>query len=62
MTKELKKLMKKNDFVLLRQRKHMVWEHKGTGGLVTTSTSPSCKGAIRNIQKDIKTVTGDCYV
>jgi predicted RNA binding protein YcfA (HicA-like mRNA interferase family) len=60
MTKELKKLMKKNDFTLIRQKKHLVWEHT-TGGLVTTSSTPSCKNALRNIMKDIKTVTGACY-
>jgi len=60
MTKELKKLMKKNEFTLIRQKRHLVWEHIN-GGLVTTSSTPSCQGAIRSIMKDIKSVTGVCY-
>ena len=60
MTKELKKLMKKNQFTLIRQKKHLVWQHI-TGGLVTTSSTPSCQNAIRNIRKDIKSVTGGCF-
>ena len=60
MTKELKKLMKKNKFTLIRQKKHLVWEHI-TGGLVTTSSTPSCQNALRNIKQDIKSVVGACY-
>ena len=62
MTKELKKLMKKNDFQLIRQKNHLVWEHKNIGCKVTTSVTPSCKFAIRNIMKDIKKEVGVCYV
>jgi hypothetical protein len=60
MPKELKKLMKKNHFEVIRMNKHIVWQHK-TGGKVTTSATPSCKNAIRNIMKDIKNVAGVCY-
>ena len=60
MPKELKKLMKKNHFEVIRMNKHIVWQHQN-GGKVTTSKTPSCKNAMRNIMKDIKTVTGVCY-
>ena len=60
MPKELKKLMKKNHFVILRMKNHVVWKHI-SGALVTTSKTPSCKHALKNIMKDIKNTTGVCY-
>ena len=60
MPKELKKLMKKNHFIILRMKNHIVWQHI-SGALVTTSKTPSCKHALKNIMKDIKNVTGHCY-
>ena len=61
MPKELKKLMKKNHFEILRNNKHIVWMHKIKGVKITTSSTPSSKNAIRAIQKDIKNVVGVCY-
>ena len=61
MPKDLKKLMKKNDFVVTRMNKHIVWKHKETGAIVTTSKTPSCKFALKNIMKDIKKEVGVVY-
>ena len=61
MPKELKKLMKKNHFSIIRQKKHIVWSHNVTGALVTTSSTPSNQNAIRMIMKDIKKEVGVCY-
>ena len=57
MPKELKKLMKRNDLKLIRQKGHAIWKHK-SGALITTSISPSCIHAIKNIKKDIKKTLG----
>ena len=56
MKKELSKLMKKNGFVLIRSNKHLIWEHEIIGKKITTSSSPSCKNAMKNIKKDINSV------
>lgn len=61
MPKEVKKLMKKNHFEIIRMKNHIVWQHTKLGVKVTTSKSPSCKNAIRNIMKDIKLMTGVVY-
>ena len=61
MTKELKKLMKKNDFEVIRNKKHIVWKHKENGALVTTSSTPSNKNAIKMIMKDIRKEVGVVY-
>lgn len=61
MKKELKKLMKKNNFDLLRKKNHLVWIHQITGKKVTTSATPSCQNAIKNIMRDIKHEVGICY-
>jgi len=60
MSKELKKLMKKNHFVIIRQNNKAVWKHI-SGAIVYTSLTPSCKRALKNIQKDIKHSTGVVY-
>ena len=60
MPKEIKKLMKKNHFTILRMKNHVVWIHI-SGAIVITSKSPSCKYAIKNIMKDIKKEVGICY-
>ena len=56
--KELKKLMKKNKFELIRQKNHLVWQHIEKKCKVTTSSSPSCKHALKNIMKDIQKEVG----
>jgi hypothetical protein len=61
MNKELKKLMKKNNFYLLREKKHLVWQHK-SGGIVTTSRTPSCHRAFKNIVKNITEITGGALI
>jgi len=53
--------MKKNDFEVIRNKKHIVWKHKGNGALVTTSSTPSNKNAIKMIMKDIKKEVGVVY-
>ena len=60
MTKELRKLMKKNSFSVIRQKNHIVWGHI-TGCKVVTSATPSCKHALKNIMKDIKKEVGVVY-
>lgn len=57
MNKELKKLMIKNNFRLLRKKKHFVWEHK-SGGIVVTSKTPSCHRAFMEIEKNITKIIG----
>ena len=57
MPKDLRKLMKKNNFLLMKQNGHLHWKHVN-GGKVTTSLTPSCRHAMQNIKKDIKNVTG----
>ena len=56
MIKDVKKLMKRNNFEIERQSKHIVWEHKFTSKKVVTSASPSRGNAINNIRQDIKSV------
>ena len=53
--------MKKNNFDLLRKKNHLVWIHQITGKKVTTSATPSCQNAIKNIMRDIKHEVGICY-
>ena len=59
MKKEIKKMMKKNDFILIRNGKHLVWEHEFTKAKVVTSASPSRGNAINNIRCDIRKVLRD---
>jgi len=54
MKKDIKKLMKKNNFEVERVRKHIVWRHKFTNKKVVTSVSPSCGRTTKNIRRDIK--------
>ena len=53
MGKEIKKLMKKNNYELVRSNKHLVWKHKIFGGTITTSKTPSSRCALKEIQKNI---------
>ena len=59
MKKEIKKLMKKNDFTLIRTGKHHIWQHEFTKKKVTTSTSPSRGNALNMIKSDIRSVLRD---
>jgi len=54
--KDIKKLMKRNNFEVVRQGKHIIWEHKFTNKKVTTSATPSRGNAINCIRQDIKSV------
>ena len=54
MGKEIKKLTKKNNYQLVRSNKHLVWKHKVFGGTITTSKTPSCKFALKEIEKNIR--------
>ena len=60
MNKELKNLMKINDFYLLRSNKHAVWKHKVSGKLVTTAKTPKSVGnALFCIKRDIRKEIGE---
>ena len=58
MKKELKKLMKVNDFTLERQKKHLFWRHKN-GAVVVTSKTASDHRALKNIASQIKKEVGE---
>ena len=57
MKKELKRLMKINDFTLVRQKKHLFWRHKD-GAVVVTSKTASDHRALKNIATQIKKEVG----
>ncbi len=62
MNKEVKNLMKINDFYLLRSNNHAVWKHRVTGKLVTTAKTPKSVGsALFCIKRDIRNETGELY-
>jgi len=54
MKKEIYKLMKKNGLVLIREKKHLIWEHLDSGEIITTSKTPSSSNALFEIKRDIK--------
>jgi predicted RNA binding protein YcfA (HicA-like mRNA interferase family) len=54
MKKEISKLMKKNGLVLIREKKHMIWEHLDSGEIITTSKTPSSSNVLFEIKRDIK--------
>ena len=56
MTKELKKMMKINDFVLVRQKKHAIWGHTITKKKVVTSNTGSDWRELKNTQREINKV------
>jgi len=56
MKSEINKLMRVNDFVLIRTKKHNVWEKTGYGLRMTTSTSPSDRNALYSVKRDIKRI------
>lgn len=54
MKKEISELMKKNGLVLIREKKHMIWEHLDSGEIITTSKTPSSSNVLFEIKRDIK--------
>jgi predicted RNA binding protein YcfA (HicA-like mRNA interferase family) len=54
MKKEISKLMKKNGLVLIREKKHMIWEHLDSGEIITTSKTPSSSNVLFEIKRDIR--------
>ena len=54
MKKEIYKLMKKNGLVLIRGKKHLIWEHLDSGEIITTSKTPSSSNALFEIKRDIR--------
>jgi|TARA_B100000927_G_scaffold273017_1_gene251097 hypothetical protein len=54
MKKEIYKLMKKNGLVLIREKKHLIWEHLDSGEIITTSKTPSSSNALFEIKRDIR--------
>ena len=59
MNKELKNLMKINDFYLLRSNKHAVWKHKVSGKLNNKKTPKSVGNALFCIKRDIRNEIGE---
>lgn len=60
MPKELKKLMKNNDFIVHRAKNHIIWRHR-SGARVVTPASPSDWRSLKNIKRDIKKEVGVVY-
>ena len=58
MSKELRKLMKVNSFVLLRQKNHAVWKHPDGALVVTPKTPRSSYMEIRNAMRVIRKEIG----
>ena len=56
MKSEINKLMRANDFVLIRTKKHNVWEKAGYGLRMATSTTPSDRNALYSVKRDIKRI------
>jgi len=54
MKKEIYKLMKKNGLVLIREKKHLIWEHLDSGEIITTSKTPSSSNALFEIKRDLR--------
>ena len=58
--KEVKKVMKKNDFEFWKRKGsgHILWKHKVTGKCLVTSATPSNKKCIMHIKCDIRKLIG----
>ena len=54
MQKQVNKLMKENGLVLIRSKKHLVWEHLDSGLKITTSKTSSDSNALFSVQKNIR--------
>ena len=58
MKKDLMKLMKKNNFTIIRITNHIVWKHKWSDEKITTAKTPSCSRTIKNTKSLIKKKVG----
>ena len=54
MQKQVKKIMKENGLVLIRSKKHLVWEHLNSGLKITTSKTSSDSNALFGVKKNIR--------
>lgn len=54
MQKQVYKLMKENGLVLIRSKKHLVWEHLDSGLKITTSKTSSDSNALFGIKRNIR--------
>ena len=54
MQKQVKKIMKENGLVLIRSKKHLVWEHLDSGLKITTSKTSSDSNALFGVKKNIR--------
>ena len=57
LTKEIRFLMERNDFSLLRESKHFIWKHKN-GTIITTSKTPSDNYAVAQCSRQIRRIMG----
>ena len=51
--RKVTELMTENDFILIREKNHLIWEHHPSGERVTTSKSP------RNEWRSLKNLKGE---
>ena len=54
MQKQVKKIMKENGLVLIRSKKHLVWEHLDSGLKITTSKTSSDANVLFSVKKNIR--------
>lgn len=54
MQKQIYKLMKENGLVLIRSKKHLVWEHLDSGLKITTSKTSSDSNALFGVKRNIR--------
>jgi len=54
MQKQVKKIMKENGLVLIRSKKHLVWEHLDSGLKITTSKTSSDSNALFGVKRNIR--------
>ena len=54
MQKQVKKIMKENGLVLIRSKKHLVWEHLDSGYKITTSKTSSDSNALFGVKRNIR--------
>lgn len=55
--KQIFKIMKENNFELIRQNKHMVWQHRTCGKIVVTACTPSSPDvAVKKVKCEIRRV------
>lgn len=54
MQKKINKLMKDNNFVLVRSKRHNVWQNLESGFLITTSKTPSDVNVYYAVKRNIR--------